>query len=319
MNWLIESPSFDPYHNLAVEEYLLKKAEQDTILYLWRNAHTVVIGKNQNPWKECKTTLLEAEGGRLARRLSGGGAVYHDLGNLNFTFLMPQRCFDTRKQFSVILEALGSLGIRAEFSGRNDLLAGGRKFSGNAYYKNGTAAYHHGTLLVHADMEKLGRYLSPDRKKLQSKGVDSVPSRVCNLSEIQPGVTVDTLCVALKEAFSAVYGDWEPLVLAEAELGEIDTLARRNRDWEWNYGQKNPFAVSWEERFSWGGLEINLQVAQGRVTGAKVYTDAMDEHLACQIENALTGCVFSTGALTAAADGLPYSNDLRRLIEQQEI
>lgn len=319
MTWLYESPSVDPYYNLAVEEHLLSKAENDVILYLWQNAHTVVIGKNQNPWKECKTTLLKGEGGHLARRLSGGGAVYHDLGNLNFTFLMPQRCFDTRKQFSVILEALETLGIRAEFSGRNDLLAQGRKFSGNAYYKNGTAAYHHGTLLVNADMEKLGRYLSPDRKKLQSKGVDSVPSRVCNLSELDPAVTVDALRVTLKEAFGSVYGEWESLTLTDDDRQKIHALTRRNRDWAWNYGQNLPFTLSWEERFPWGGVEIHLQVEQGRVAGSKVYTDAMDATLADRIEDALRGCVFSTAELTAAVEGLPCGADLGRLIMRQEL
>lgn len=319
MIWLYESPGHDPYYNLAVEEYLLKKAEQDTILYLWRNAHTVVIGKNQNPWKECRTTLLEQEGGRLARRLSGGGAVYHDLGNLNFTFLMPRGSFDTQKQFSVLVKALAQLGIRAEFSGRNDLLAGGRKFSGNAYYKNGTAAYHHGTLLVHADMEKLGRYLSPDRKKLQSKGVDSVPSRVVNLSEINPAVTVKTLAGALKEAFCAVYGAWDTLTLTGEDLRKIDTMARRNSRWEWNYGQKLPFTVTWEDRFPWGGLELNLQIAQGRVTAVKVYTDAMEETLAGQIEAALTGCRFTVEDLSAAVAELPVAEDLRRIMEKQEL
>lgn len=316
---LYESPSHDPYYNLAVEEFLLKKAQTHVILYLWQNAHTVVIGKNQNPWKECKTTLLEQEGGRLARRLSGGGAVYHDLGNLNFTFLMPSAGIDKRKQFSVILDALESLGIEAAFSGRNDLLAGDRKFSGNAYYDNGTAAYHHGTLLVNADLEKLGRYLSPDRKKLRSKGVDSVPSRVCNLSQINPAVTVENLTAALKEAFGNRYGPWKPLELTEEDLWQIRRLAERNGSWEWNYGQRLPFTVSWEERFPWGGVEIDLKVEQGRVALAKVYTDAMDENLAIQIEDALTDRAFTTAELSAAVAELPMAEDLRQLILRQEI
>jgi lipoate-protein ligase A len=219
----------------------------------------------------------------------------------------------------VILEALEALGIRAEFSGRNDLLAQGRKFSGNAYYKNGTAAYHHGTLLVNADMEKLGRYLSPDRKKLQSKGVDSVPSRVCNLSELDPAVTVDALRVTLKEAFGSVYGEWESLTLTDDDRQKIHALTYRNRDWAWNYGQKLPFTLSWEERFPWGGVEIHLQIEQGRVARSKVYTDAMDATLADRIEDALRGCVFSTAELTAAVEGLPCGADLGRLIMRQEL
>lgn len=319
MSRLYESPSFDPYYNLAIEEHLLKKAEEGVILYLWQNAHTVVIGKNQNPWKECKTTLLEQEGGRLARRLSGGGAVYHDLGNLNFTILLPREQFDLPKQMEVIRAAAEAVGANAELSGRNDVLAAGRKFSGNAFYKGQRSAYHHGTILVSADPDKLGRYLSPDRKKLRSKGVDSVPSRVVNLAELVPGLTVDAMKQAIAHAFETAYSAAEPLILTEADRIQIQALSQRNRSWEWNYGQKLPFSATWEERFPWGGVEIRLQVEQGIVRGAKVYTDAMDPAWAPRLEQALNGCHFTAAALCAAVDGLPWEEDLRTLIQQQDI
>jgi lipoate-protein ligase A len=191
---LYESNSFDPYLNLATEQYLMETVEEDAcILFLWQNQNTVVIGKNQNAWKECRTALLSEEGGFLARRLSGGGAVFHDLGNLNFTFLLPQSEYDLDRQFSVIAEAVSLLGLKGERSGRNDVLAEGRKFSGNAFYKNGRQAYHHGTLLIDVDMNKLGRYLNPSKAKLQAKGVDSVRSRVVNLKELSPAVTIESM------------------------------------------------------------------------------------------------------------------------------
>ncbi len=176
----------DPYANLALEEYLLTHIPDETVIpYLWQNQNTVVIGKNQNAWKECRFTDLEADQGHLARRLSGGGAVFHDLGNLNFTFLAHKEDYSVPKQLDVILEAVRSLGISAEKTGRNDVTADGRKFSGNAFYSNGVTEYHHGTLMVDVDKEKLSRYLNVSPKKLQSKGVDSVRSRVVNLRELQ--------------------------------------------------------------------------------------------------------------------------------------
>ncbi len=312
--YLWESGSFDPYENLAVEEALLGQVDGSAILYLWRNENTVVIGKNQNLWKECKTALLFQEGGKLARRLSGGGAVYHDLGNLNFTLLLPQEDFDLHRQLSVICQAVGSLGIPAEISGRNDLLAEGRKFSGSAFYKNGRQAYHHGTLLVRADLEKMGRYLSPSMGKLRAKGVDSVRSRVENLSHWQKDITVEALKQALKAAFSRVYGlPLEPLPAPDGEL--VSKLARRNAGQDWLYGPKLPFSCTLEGRFLWGGVELALAVEHGKIRQAKLYTDAMDTDWARPLEEALIGCSFQGDAVRSRLAELPMGADVSTLLK----
>lgn len=288
----------DPYRNLAVEECLLQLAQDRCILYLWQNENTVVIGKNQNPWQECRLGLLEQEGGKLARRLSGGGAVYHDGGNLNFTFLMPREIYDVPRQLGVIREAVGSFGLEVVASGRNDLLVGGGKFSGNAFYKTATSAYHHGTLLVAADMEKLGRYLSPSKVKLQSKGVDSVRSRVVNLSDLCGGITVATLARALEAAFAREYGGQvDCLTEADLDAGKIAALQERNGSWDWKFGRKMPFDGEVEGRFAWGCVQLQLQIQQGSIQAAKVYTDAMDWELAPNLEGALTGCALKTGQI----------------------
>ena len=317
---LYESNSFDPYLNLATEQYLMETVEEDAcILFLWQNQNTVVIGKNQNAWKECRTALLSEEGGFLARRLSGGGAVFHDLGNLNFTFLLPQSEYDLDRQFSVIAEAVSMLGLNTERSGRNDVLAEGRKFSGNAFYKNGKQAYHHGTLLIDVDMSKLGRYLNPSKAKLQAKGVDSVRSRVVNLTELAPNITIATMKTAMANAFEKVYGR-ELSVLTDRDFDHdaIEVLRQRNASWEWNYGQKLPFSVAFEERFPWGGIQICLQVENGLVTSAKVYSDSMDWSVSPVLESALHGCRFDKNTLQAVVPAsMENAEDIRTLIGSQ--
>ena len=317
---LYEGNSFDPYLNLATEQYLMETVGEDAcILFLWQNQNTVVIGKNQNAWKECRTTLLSEEGGFLARRLSGGGAVFHDLGNLNFTFLVPQEEYDLDRQFSVIAEAVSMLGLNAERSGRNDVLAEGRKFSGNAFYKNGKQAYHHGTLLIDVDMQKLGRYLNPSKAKLQAKGVDSVRSRVVNLRELSPAITVDVMKEAMAKAFAKVYG--KPMTVmndADFDHNVIEQLRLRNSSWEWNYGQKLPFSAEFEDRFPWGGIQICLQVENGIVTSAKVYSDSMDWSVSPILEPALLGCRFEKEALMAAVPvAMDCADDIRQMISTQ--
>ena len=291
---LYESNSYDPYLNLATEQYLMETVEEDAcILFLWQNQNTVVIGKNQNAWKECRTALLQEEGGFLARRLSGGGAVFHDLGNLNFTFLVPQAEYDLDRQFSVIAEAVSLLGLHTERSGRNDVLAEGRKFSGNAFFKHDGKAYHHGTLLVNVDMDKLTRYLNPSKAKLQAKGVDSVRSRVVNLTELNPDITIHSMKESMAKAFARVY-DAPMTVLDDRDFDHaaIEALRQRNSSWQWNYGQKLPFSAELEARFSWGGIQLCLQVDSGIITTAKVYSDAMDWQLPAQIEQVLQGLRF---------------------------
>ena len=316
---LYEGISHDPHYNLAVEQHLLETVEEgQCILYLWQNQNTVVIGRNQNPWKECRTTLLDEEGGKLARRLSGGGAVFHDLGNLNFTFLVPQSDYDLDRQLNVIQQAVNSLGIPAERSGRNDILADGRKFSGNAFYKNGKQAYHHGTLLVDVDKEKMGRYLNPSKAKLQSKGVASVRSRVVNLKELNPSITLDALKAALTDAFSEVYGC--PVTRLDAsrlDASHIAELTERNRSWEWNFGQKQPFTFEYEDRFPWGGVQVQLLVEQGTIRQAKLYSDAMDDALIPYWEASLTGCRIDRQSLEAALHRqIEPEQDLLRLLLQ---
>ena len=316
-----ESEGFDPYRNLAIEQHLLKSAFGGCcLLYLWQNERTVVIGKNQNAWAECRTTLLSEEGGRLARRLSGGGAVYHDLGNLNFTFVMCEEDYDLDRQLSVIRRACALCGIETEISGRNDLLASGRKFSGNAFYHHEGRAYHHGTLLVDVDGEAMKRYLSPSKAKLASKGVESVRSRVVNLRELNPEITVGSLKTAMKTAFSEVYGlpvSGAPVI----DEARVDALTAHYASDEWLYGRKLPFTFRCEQRFPWGGIELQFSVDRGVIADAKVYTDDMDPETASKLQEALPGCAFSIAALSRRIETqhIPHARDLTQMLTEQEI
>ena len=322
---IFESNGFDPYENLATEKHLMDITPKGRcVLYLWQNQNTVVIGKNQNAWLECRTSLLEEEGGRLARRLSGGGAVFHDLGNLNFTFIMPKEDYDLDKQVTVIQKACALAGIVAEKSGRNDLLADGRKFSGNAFYQNSTHAYHHGTLMVDVDKEKLGRYLSPPKAKLEAKGVASVRSRVVNLNELSPGLTIDTMKQYMAKAFAQVYGgEAAVLELSGADLAVIDELRQVYGSWEYLYGTPLPFSFQCERHFQWGHIHLQLDAKNGIVTGAKVYSDSMDWTLPERVENALIGCRFDTvqmqTALKSTALDEQICEDLCQMLSEQTL
>ena len=292
----------DPHENLAAEKVLMDAlGPGEAMLYLWQNLNTVVIGKNQNAWLECRTSLLEEESGKLARRLSGGGAVYHDLGNLNFTFLMCKEDYDLDKQVTVIQRACELAGIKAEKSGRNDLLAEGRKFSGNAFYQDKVHAYHHGTLMVDVDKEKLGRYLSPPKAKLQAKGVASVRSRVVNLKELSPDLTIEGMRTNMISAFEDVYGlSAEHFVVDAAMLAQIAELKELYSSWDYLYGAPLSFTFSCEEKFDWGYIGLQLDAKGGTILDVQINTDAMDWTLPDAIVKALKGCRFETESMIYA-------------------
>jgi lipoate-protein ligase A len=290
---LAKSNSYNPWHNLSLEEYLMSTVKDDEIiLYLWQNEHTVVIGKNQNAWKECAWQQLEADNGKLARRLSGGGAVYHDLGNLNFTFIMNKEHYNLNKQHTVIINALKSFGVVAEFSGRNDMLIDGKKFSGHAYYFNKDKSYHHGTLMVNSDLQKLGYYLKPSEKKIKSKGVDSVRSRVTNITDVNPNVTIDKLKQAMDESFINLYDGEISHETYDENIELIGELYEKYSSWEWRFGQSPVFDISYTEKFTWGEVEFQFTQKNGEIIDSKIYTDAMDTELFNGLNLAFIGCKF---------------------------
>lgn len=306
----------DPYRNLALEEYLLKNVkDNECILYLWQNEKTVVIGKNQNPWKECRTSELEADGGKLVRRLSGGGAVFHDLGNLNFTFLASKENYNVQLQLEVILEAVRSLGIPAEKTGRNDITAEGRKFSGNAFYSDGKHCYHHGTLLMKVNLESLNHYLNVSRDKLASKGVESVRSRVTNLTEYNNSLDINTLKSSLIQAFSKVYGlEPEILALSGIDQDELEKLEKKFSSWDWIYGRKLEFNYSIGRRFGWGDIEMKFDVQSGIIKDCIVYSDSLETELFEKLPLLFHNTAFSAGAMVTALESMSKEQALEEII-----
>ncbi len=323
--WIYRASGSDPFENLAREQILLEQGPTEgLVLYLWQNENTVVIGRNQNAYKECRVSLLEEDGGKLARRLSGGGAVFHDKGNLNFTFLLPRTDFDIPRQLEVICRACRAFGIPAEISGRNDLTAAGYKFSGNAFYKTGDRAYHHGTLMLSADIDRLGRYLSPPKAKLEAKGVSSVRSRVTNLRAFVPALTCDSMSRQLIRAAEKVYGfTAQELVFTPWQEEEIARLTAHYASREWRFGANVPATFSTQQTFPWGTVSLELQVERGVITHAGVFTDAMEWELSSLIRQALEGREFSRAAMQEGLLSIHIQPDIRddllRMLAEQEI
>lgn len=305
MNRFLITECIDPYENLALEELLFESQGTGITFFLWQNERTVVIGRNQNAWRECRVEMLESEGGKLARRSSGGGAVFHDLGNLNFTFLLPREDYDLKRQLGVIQKAAAKFGIDTSFTGRNDLVItdSGAKFSGNAFRFSNDVALHHGTILISVDFANLGRYLAPPKAKLEAKGVQSVVSRVANLGDLNAELTLDSMKLALAEAFEAEYGVFEPhgmdTIDREALAKRRDTYA----SWDWRFGTTPAFNVSFEHRFDFGMIELLLNVKNGVVESAACYTDAMDASLATRLEQKLAGSVYGKEPLCSRLSG----------------
>ena len=323
-NLILMGDSDNAWHNLAVEALLFETlGRSDRVLYLWQNRNTVVIGRHQNAWKECRVKQLEDEGGRLARRSSGGGAVFHDMGNLNFSFVQPREAYDVRRQLEVVRRAVARFGIQARFTGRNDLVleGSGAKFSGNAFRFSGTTALHHGTVMVNVDMDRLGRYLAPDDGKLRAKGIDSVRARVANLADINPDIAIPALTKALQAAFADEYGPAGALPVAALNGNRLKALEAEYASWDFRLGKALPFDATLQRRFDWGGVTLELGLKEGVVASARVYSDAMDEAMVSALAPALAGTRYENRALGAAlrALGHPQADEMAEWLENTDL
>jgi len=309
------SENHNPYENLAKEKLLLDNVKDDEmILYLWQNQNTVVIGRNQNAYAECATALLKKDGIHLARRLSGGGAVFHDLGNLNFTFISSSENQNTENNLKIIALACKMSGIETLVSGRNDILADGRKFSGNAFYNSKGKSYHHGTILINADENKLSLYLTPSKAKLKAKGVKSVRSRIINLKEINPDISCDIMKENLTKAFEKFYSI-KPEIIKDLNENEIKKLSEEYKDDNYLFGIQPPFDIELSDRFDWGSISIRFSVEKGIIKTVSVFTDSMDFELSNRITSALEGCSFQKDAIKNILSGNEAS-DIIGLIEK---
>lgn len=315
-NYIYSAPTGDGWLNLARDGYFLENNKKgDVILYFYVNKNAVIIGRNQNAWKECSIANMDADGVQLVRRHSGGGAVFHDNGNLNFSFITDEKHYDLNRQMRVILNAVSKLGLKAELSGRNDITVDGKKFSGNAFSLAKGNRSHHGTILVNADLTKLSNYLCVSKEKMRSKGIDSVRARVCNICELSSGLTVEAMRRLVIESFIEEYGAASEYVFDGMALAEVEERRERLASWEWRFGKTPQFDFETDKRFSFGDTQIYFNSRNGVIRETKVYSDCLDTELTTEIENALTGVHFRKEEIKAALSKMKYQSIAAELAE----
>lgn len=301
---IYRNESLDPYFNLASEEYLLNNSSGDVFM-LWRNAESVIIGKNQNAYAELDLEYVREHGIKVVRRLTGGGAVFHDTGNVNFTFIVPEEGSSTLdfQRFTLpIIEALKALGIEDVcLSGRNDILVNGHKVSGNAQTVYNKKILHHGTLLYSADLSRLAGALKVDEEKIKSKGIDSVRARVCNISDCLEFKMNTQDFISYIENHIAKQAGCTFCNFAEDEIKEIQKLAdNKYSTWEWNYGKSKLYQTVKKKRFSIGCVQAELSLDSGRISDIKIRGDFFGVEDIALLENALTGVRFEYADVKSA-------------------
>ncbi len=295
ITYIIKSLNTDVYENIALEFSMFKEAEKNfkesktqcAILFLWTNDKTIVIGRNQNVFRECNLDYCSENGINISRRFTGGGAVYHDKGNLNYTFIGTSDIYDVKQNYKIIKKALNNLGIDCELSGRNDLTSQGRKFSGSAFYNSKYASMHHGTLLIKSSSEDISKALTPDIKKLKSKGVDSVRSRIINLSEINSEINSKKLSKEIISVFEKEYNSENIEYLPQFSHTDFEKNIKLLKSTEWIFNQKLESSIELENRFEWGSIEIEMNIEGQTIRDIEIYSDTLFYDIPIKIKKSL--------------------------------
>jgi len=289
----IYNKNTNPYFNLAAEEYVLKEFQEECFM-LWRNEPSIIVGKNQNTLAEINLDYVRQHKIPVVRRLSGGGAVFHDLGNLNFTFIVNEDVSsfsDFRRFTQPIIDVLRKLSINAEFSGRNDITIDGKKISGNAqyYYKN--RILHHGTLLFSSSITDLSAALKVRPVKFEDKGVKSVSKRVTNISEhLKEPITIEQFIDLIMNHIREQTGGREMYEFTQEDIKKIEKLVKEKYStWEWNFGTSPDYSFKNEKKFTGGTVEVNLNVEKGIIKDIKIYGDFFGKYDVSEVENLLKG------------------------------
>ena len=296
----------DPQINLAIEEYALRNLdENESYLLFYINEPSIIIGKNQNTVEEINTNYVEENKIKVVRRLSGGGAVYHDLGNLNFSFITKDdgNSFHNFRKFTEpVVKALQKLGVNAELSGRNDLEVEGRKISGNAQFSTKGKMFSHGTLLFNTEMDQVAAALNVKKDKIESKGIKSVRSRVANISEfLKEPMTIEQFRMELLKSIFEDSSHIQEYVLTEEDWKNIHKLSKeRYQNWEWNYGKSPNFNVQHSKRFKVGQIEFRLEVKKGIIEQCKIFGDFFGVGDVSEMEKLLIGVKYAKAALEEA-------------------
>ena len=298
----------DPAYNLALEEVMTEQADAPFAM-LWRNRPAVIVGRNQNACREFNAAYAREHGVAVVRRMTGGGAVYHDLGNLNFSIFAfetdaNRRYVDFAPFAGPVLAALRALGVKAEFSGRNDILVDGRKVSGSAKRVHNGRILFHGTLLFDVDFEAMAAVLTPPQAKIEAKGVASVRARVANLKEFLPGLDRETFRQAMERELLRQFGLKGPLPIMDNRVREAERTAdERYRSWEWNFGESPDFTFERTRRFPCGTVTVHLDVHSGIIRRAAFRGDFFGSAPADELASLLSGCPHRADAVRAALSG----------------
>lgn len=314
----------DPRINLAIEEYALKTmdVDKDSFFLFYINEPAIIIGKNQNTIEEINTDFVDINGIHVVRRLSGGGAVYHDLGNLNFSFLTKDDgdSFRNFKKFTQpIVDALKEMGVNAELSGRNDILAEGRKISGNAQFTTKGRMFSHGTLMFDTEIDAVVSALKVRKDKIESKGIKSIRSRVANITEfLEQKTTIEEFRLTLLKSIFGGEENIKELVLTEEDWTNIKELSKeRYGNWDWNYGKSPAFNMSHSERFPTGGIDVRLQVKNGLIEDAHIYGDFFGVGDVADIEKRLIGVSYDKSLISEALGELEITTYLGGITKDQ--